>query len=228
MRCPHCQTACSPTMYSTTVGTVGKICEQPCYWKVEAYECPECHKPVLFLIETRAGSSNIPRRASSSTGFYQQETQIFPKGAGRPPAPPEVPADIAADFNEACLVLADSPKASAALSRRCLEQLLHERNVSTKHNLSEAIDDALAKHLPSHIEENLDAVRNIGLFATHPKKSSNSGEILDVEPGEAEWNLDVLESLFDYYYVQPAKSAQKRDALNKKLAEAGKNPMKRP
>ena len=153
---------------------------------------------------------------------------IFPKGTGRPPAPQEVPADIAADFNEACLVLADSPKASAALSRRCLEQLLHERNVSTKHNLSEAIDDALAKHLPSHIEENLDAVRNIGLFATHPKKSSNSGEILDVEPGEAEWNLDVLESLFDYYYVQPAKSAKKREALDKKLAEAGKKPMKKP
>ena len=125
-------------------------------------------------------------------------------------------------------MLADSPKASAALSRRCLEQLLHERNVSTKHNLSEAIDDALAKHLPSHIEENLDAVRNIGLFATHPKKSSNSGEILDVEPGEAEWNLDVLESLFDYYYVQPAKSAKKREALDKKLAEAGKKPMKKP
>ncbi|MDA8118689.1 MAG: DUF4145 domain-containing protein [Gammaproteobacteria bacterium] len=113
-------------------------------------------------------------------------------------------------------------------SRRCLEYLLRERKVSAEDNLDRAIDDALATHLPSHIGENLDAVRNIGLFATHPKKSSNSGEILVVEPGEAEWNLDVLESLFDYYYIQPAKSAKKREALDKKLAEAGKKPMKRP
>ena len=114
------------------------------------------------------------------------------------------------------------------LSRRCLEHLPPEHKVSAEGNLSEAIDDALATHLPLHIGENLDAVRNIGLFDAHPKKSSNSGEILDVEPGEAEWNLDVLESLFDYYYVQPAKSAKKREALDKKLAEAGKKPMKKP
>jgi len=49
-----------------------------------------------------------------------------------------------------------------------------------------------------------------------------------VEPGEAEWNLDVLESLFDFYYVQPARLQAKRAALDKKLAEAGKPPMKKP
>jgi hypothetical protein len=57
-------------------------------------------------------------------------------------------------------------------------------------------------------------------------KSKASGEILPVEPGEAEWNLDTLESLFDYYFVQPAIVKRKKDTLNKKLAEAGKPPMK--
>jgi hypothetical protein len=32
--------------------------------------------------------------------------------------------------------------------------------------------------------------------------------------------------LFDFYYVQPAKSKARRDALNEKLDEAGKKPMK--
>jgi len=32
--------------------------------------------------------------------------------------------------------------------------------------------------------------------------------------------------LFDFYYVQPAKSAARREALNKKLDEIGKKPMK--
>jgi hypothetical protein len=57
-------------------------------------------------------------------------------------------------------------------------------------------------------------------------KSTASGEVVPVEPGEAEWNLDVLEALFDFYFVQPAWVKKKRDALNLKLQQAGKPPMK--
>lgn len=45
---------------------------------------------------------------------------------------------------------------------------------------------------------------------------------MDVEPGESEWNLDVLEALFDHVFVQPEVLRKKRDALNAKLKEAGK------
>ena len=65
-----------------------------------------------------------------------------------------------------------------------------------------------------------------GNFSAHPTKSTNTGEIIDVEPGEAEWNLDVLELLFDHYFVAPEKLKQKRAALDVKLAEAGKPPLK--
>jgi hypothetical protein len=74
--------------------------------------------------------------------------------------------------------------------------------------------------------ESIDAVRNIGNFAAHPQKSTATGEILEVEFGESEWLLDVLESLFDFYFVQPSILKAKRDALNKKLNDAGKPPMK--
>ncbi|MGA9972020.1 MAG: hypothetical protein WA757_14400 [Candidatus Acidiferrales bacterium] len=66
---------------------------------------------------------------------------------------------------------------------------------------------------------------DIGNFAAHPIKSKQTGEIVAVEPGEAEWNLDVLESLFDFYF-QPAILKEKKDALNKRLAEAGKPPLR--
>lgn len=49
---------------------------------------------------------------------------------------------------------------------------------------------------------------------------------MEVEPGEAEWLLDVLEGLFDFYFVQPANAQRKRDALNEKLKAAGKPGMK--
>ena len=80
--------------------------------------------------------------------------------------------------------------------------------------------------LPSHIADGLDAVRNIGNFAAHPIKSQSTGEIVPVEPGEAEWNLDVLESLFDFYFVSPARTKARKEALNKKLADAGKRLLK--
>jgi len=34
-----------------------------------------------------------------------------------------------------------------------------------------------------------------------------------VELGEADWVLDVLESLFDFYFVAPAKAKAKRETL---------------
>jgi hypothetical protein len=76
--------------------------------------------------------------------------------------------------------------------------------------------------VPSYLSDDIDAVRNIGNFAAHPIKSTRFGEIVPVEPGEAEWNLDVLAGLFDFFFVQPEKKKRRRDALNKKLKDAGK------
>ncbi len=152
---------------------------------------------------------------------------IEPKGIARSPVPAVVPNDLAEDYKEACVVLPDSPKASAALSRRCLQSLLRVRAKVKPGDLSSEIQQVLdGGALPSYVAEAIDAVRAIGNFAAHPVKSQHTGEVLPVEPGEAEWNLDVLESLFDFYYTQPAALKAKKDALNQKLQEAGKPPVK--
>lgn len=146
----------------------------------------------------------------------------------RSPLSPHVPKKFAADYSEACLVLPDSEKASAALSRRCLQHLLREYVGIDKKDLSVQIQEVLdSKQLPSYLATDLDAIRNIGNFAAHPLKSTNSGEIIDVAPTEAEWLLNVLEGLFDFYFVHPALAKAKREALNSKLQEAGKPPMKK-
>ena len=69
------------------------------------------------------------------TSFSDQ--LIRPKAISRVPLPPEVPQEFAGDYKEACLVLADSPKASAALSRRCLQNLLREKSGTTKKDLAD-------------------------------------------------------------------------------------------
>lgn len=151
---------------------------------------------------------------------------VWPKGVARAPVPVEVPPEIAEDYKEACLVLADSPKASAALSRRCLQNVLRTAAGAKHPTLDAEIKQVLAtRTLPSGIAENLDQVRVIGNFGAHPMKDTTTGEIVDVEPHEAEWNLDVLESLFDFYYVQPALAKAKKDIINKKLVAAGRPPL---
>lgn len=138
-------------------------------------------------------------------------------------------ASITEDYSEACTVLSDSPKASAALSRRCLQHLIREKIGIKKRTLNDEIQAVLESgQLPSHIADDLDSVRAVGNFATHPIKSESTGEIVAVELGEAEWNLAVLESLFDFYYVAPAKTAAKRQAMNAKLKDAGKPTLKQP
>jgi hypothetical protein len=104
-----------------------------------------------------------------------------------------------------------------------LQHILREKANVKPSDLAREIDEVLASQtLPSHLSEAIDAIRNIGNFAAHPIKSTNTGEILPVEPGEAEWTLDVLDGLFDFYFVQPTLLKQKRDALNAKLQAAGK------
>lgn len=147
---------------------------------------------------------------------------VFPKTTTRTFDLTEVPKNLGEDYEESCLVLSDSPKASAALSRRCLQAILREQGFEDKSlfkEIQKAIDSG---KLPTHIEESLDAVRSIGNLAAHPTKDTRTGEILPVEQGEAEWNIETLEFLFDFFYIQPAKTRKRKEILNEKLKSAGK------
>ena len=143
----------------------------------------------------------------------------------------DVPDSFKADYVEACNVLLVSPKASAALSRRVLQGILKDNGYQSS-NLAKQIDAVLAesdpnKVLPQTIRETIDAVRNFGNFAAHPITEVTSLQVIDVEPEEAEWCLEIIEAIFDHYYVTPAKVAEKRKQLNQKLSQTGKPPAKK-
>jgi Domain of unknown function (DUF4145) len=199
------------------------------HWGVKVSLCPngDCRKNTCFLFSADYIAWNDHLVNYYASGEHENDVLIRPKAPNRTPISPQVNPDVAQDYLEACLVLADSPKASAALSRRCLQSILREKGGVKKGDLANEIQQVLdGGKLPSYIEESIDAVRNIGNFAAHPGKSVSTGGIVTVEPGEAEWNLEVIEMLFDFYYVQPAAVKARRDALNAKLADVGKPPMK--
>jgi len=252
MKCRHCQTefAEEQVEYRIVVGT-----DSDGEYVVYRYRCPKktCDKDNLFLyqlspengvrldsgskIQRVGGTADlIGARGIADEGpiLHHQgptvvaKTPIRPFGASRPPAPIEVTdATIVEDYAEACLVLEASPKASAALSRRCLEQILVAKlNEKEETNLHDKIENVRkGGKLPDYIAEDLHMVREIGNFGAHPRKSTNTGEVLPVEPGEAEWNLDVIEELFEFLYVAPKRKAEARGKLNEKLGEVGKKPV---
>lgn len=178
---------------------------------------PDCGK---MIIKLRAANLR-------NTVNIISDLTVNPLTSSRPPVPKEVDEKFATDYKEACLVLKFSPKASAALSRRCLQNILREKASVKPGDLYREIQQVIDNNsLPSHLSASIDAIRSIGNFGTHPIKSTSTGEIVEVEVGEAEWTLDVLESLFDFYFVQPAILQMKKDALNKKLEDSGKPLMK--
>lgn len=178
--------------------------------------CPACARVIVTLKHGRI-----------KAGMFQEEGSLlaWPRALARKPIPPEVPGHIAGDYREAVEVLPISAKASAALSRRCLQAILREAGEAKAKDLADQISEVKGT-LPRHIADDLDAVRQVGNFAAHPQKSTSTGTILDVEPHEAEWSLEVLEALFDVYYVQPAQARHRREQFNNKLTAANKPPLK--
>jgi hypothetical protein len=147
---------------------------------------------------------------------------IFPNSPQRH-LPAEITGEYAQDFGEAAAVLDLSPKASAALSRRLLQHIIRDKAGIKKRDLDKEIDALIeSNQLPTDLAHDLDMMRQLGNFGAHPIKSTDTGQVVEVEPGEAEALLDLLEEMLDFYFVRPARREEKRAALNAKLAAAGK------
>jgi hypothetical protein len=214
MICPHCSSAMVDAFTNVQIAADGGVTDRagngvapPMMWRAQYQRCPACYEAIIYLEQDR------PSRRSYLA---------YPGGKGRP-VPAEVPDPYRRDYVEAFTILPNSAKASAALSRRSLQMILREKALTKKKDLYDQIEEVITSgSVPAYIADDLHAVRNIGNMGAHPMKSTNTGEIVEVEPGEAEWNLDVLDALFDFYFVQPALSAKRKTALDQKLIEIGK------
>jgi hypothetical protein len=105
MKCPHCTT---DFHHDERFVPVDKDSDGS--WGLGVCRCSKCQKLVIRLISAEGYDGTFQQFEAESTSML-----VRPKVAGRPPIPPEVPGKYAEDYREACLVLADSAKASAAL-----------------------------------------------------------------------------------------------------------------
>ncbi len=211
MNCPHCGVHINPQDFSSYTWDNR--------FRTDVSICPSCNQNILVVAPIKNGSGN----KISASPFV-----AYPAGRLITKAPQAVPKHIGQDYEEAQKVRPDSPKASAALARRALQTILREHGY-TQYNLLDQIDAVLAesdpkKAIPSGLRATIDAVRNFGNFSSHPITDKTTLQVIDVEPDEAGWCIDIIEAMFDHYYVGPALAAEKKAKLDAKLKAAGKPP----
>ncbi len=225
MKCPHCAHEIHFKESETFVYKDSEPKDALTGYDIAHGFCPSCNN-LIVLFRRGILRKNMEPAPPILANIHSTEI-IYPKTARARPLSVEVPKDYRNDFIEAESVLPASPKASAAISRRLLQDILRNDFGLKAANLAQEIDAFLKlPGIPTYITEAVDAIRNVGNFAAHPLKNQNTGQIIEVEPGEAEWLLEVLESLFDFQFVQPKRLSSRRSALNTKLTAAGKPQMK--
>jgi hypothetical protein len=136
-----------------------------------------------------------------------------------------VPEPFRTDYAEAAAILSLSPRMSAVLSRRILADLLESYAELTEFSLTARIDKfaADAAH-PRQLRENLHHFREVADFGAHTQKDDQAA-VINVGREEAEWTLDLLDRLFDYFIATPAKDQKIREAMDERIKGAGRKPI---
>lgn len=181
--------------------------------------CPVCNKFIVKLkhslcVKWGSGPDNP---GTIDEDFVDLDTIIYPNKVSRHDLDVTIPAKYSSVFREAEAILSISPRASAALSRFLLQFILHEHlNISKRTLEDEIIELEKQDTMPSPFIRKLTLLRKIANFGAHPKKSSNSKELIDVEPGEAEVLLDVLLDFIDIVFVKPYHSNLFEESIKSK------------
>ena len=183
-------------------------------FRTEVIVCPNSDCKEYTLRATLAGFNNgvwIPRH------FWQ----LIPASVAKV-FPDYVPQVILQDYNEACLIRDLSSKASATLSRRCLQGIIRDYWKVSKARLIDEIE-AIKDKVDPLTWQAIDAVRHIGNIGAHMEKDINL--IIDVDPQEAGLLIGLIEMLIkDWYIVRHQREDQLRAVVElsdeKKQAKA--------
>jgi hypothetical protein len=171
--------------------------------------CPnsKCKQYVIkaFQVKLEPDKVNYVREID---GFIQR-WELRPLSAAKP-FPNFIPEPILKDYNEACLVKNLSPKASATLSRRCLQGVIRDYWGVTKNRLIDEINAIQDKVDPSTWSA-IDAVRKVGNVGAHMEKDINV--IVDVEPNEAQLLITLIEILFKDWYIARNEREKQLEAI---------------
>ena len=149
------------------------------------FKCPHCHE---YTIRAQGTGSKV------KTNLVNIRPNTLAKQF-----PDYIPKAIRQDYEEAYSIVNLSPKASATLSRRCLQGMIRDFWKIKPSTLFKEIGE-LEHKIPVMQWKVLDGIRKVGNIGAHMEKDINV--IVDIDPGEAEKLLKVIEKLMNDWYVE--------------------------
>lgn len=176
---------------------------------------PECREYTLTVTlhdHVEAGSNNWKDLKAKKTWSLipQASVKVFPD---------YVPKAIISDYEEACLIGDLSPKASATLSRRCIQGIIRDFWEVKKSRLVDEIE-AIQEKVDPVTWAAIDAVRKIGNIGAHMEKDINL--IIDVDPREAGLLVGLIENLInDWYVVREERKKRMEEIVSVAQEKAG-------
>lgn len=171
------------------------------------YHCPQCSRTALSIKST-GGTIQL----SEQRIFPISDAKIFPD---------YIPAHIRQDYEEACKIVSLSPKASATLSRRCLQEMIRDFWRINNHFWSDHPNLCKELHIRDIGKPNLwqeiraveetcsidellikvfKALKDLGNIGAHPTVSSS--EMIDVNADEAIMMVQFIEILMERTYIK--------------------------
>ncbi|WP_150791461.1 DUF4145 domain-containing protein [Pandoraea iniqua] len=166
--------------------------------------CPndKCRKVTLTAFLRPSEEKFIQGRGhveSVLTGQPKGDWRLLPASFAKV-IPDYIPQVLRDDYREACAISDLSPKAAATLCRRCLQGMIRDYwGVNTKSN---RLWDEM-KEIKNLIDPGtwaaIVALKDLGNIGAHMEQDVNV--IVDVEPEEAKLLINLIESLFEDWYV---------------------------
>ena len=212
IECPHC-------LIKVHAAWRSYLIPQSNWWHVASTECASCGEMIAHIIKAELD-------LREQEWVIESRHLVLPARRNTPAINSEaVPAAFKGDYIEACDVLEISPKASAVLSRRVLQSILKEEGYTSK-NLIDQINAVLQKTgegaLPASLRETIDVIRHFGNFSAHPITEETTLQVVDIEPGEAEWCLEIIRELLTHYYIEPDRRKKRIEEARTKIGKSGK------
>jgi hypothetical protein len=181
---------------------------------VEAIVCAneECKKLSLDFVLCK--HDGYDRNSNTKNVRPVHRWGLLPASSAKP-QPDYIPEAVRQDYDEACAIRDLSPKASATITRRCIQGVIRDFCGITKRRLIDEIKELRrlvdAGQAPAGVQADtvdaIDHVRQIGNIGAHMEADINV--IVDVDPNEAQALIELTELLFEEWYVAREERTQR-------------------
>ncbi|MFW5500440.1 MULTISPECIES: DUF4145 domain-containing protein [unclassified Maridesulfovibrio] len=146
-----------------------------------------------------------------------EEIMVYPRSLSAPEAHQNMPEELRELYNEARLILNDSPRAATALLRLVIEKLVFSIDVKAT-NLNAAIGELVQQGLPTQVQQALDVCRVTGNEAVH------AGAITIDDTFEVAYPLfQLINFVVEKMIAEPAQIDEMYNSLPKGKLDGIKN-----